>query len=187
MSKPNRKLLNRLIATLAALVTAATEQTARRNRAQLLRAARALRTVKPGRPVVMTQAEIALARTAPIGRHVVATAYGESLGSDVTAELQAKWDEFRSWQGDAGFGELGERFKGGLLNLKRRIWKLHSNGDSVNKISRDLWYEFSGYRMFGSPDAPNIRLLVPPEFVESVVDEATGRIGQPDGTVISAF
>jgi hypothetical protein len=120
----------------------------------------------------MTQAEIALARTAPIGRHVVATAYGESLGSNVTAELQAKWDEFRSWQCDAGFGELGERFKGGLLNLKRRIWQLHRNGDSADKISRDLCYEFSGYTMSGPPDAPNVRLLVPPEFVEATIEEA---------------
>src|SRR5437868_14343472 len=131
MNRASRKSLNRLLAVLGPLVKTAQQQTARRERAQLLRAARALRTLKPGRPVVMTQAEIALARTAPIGRHVVATAYGESLGSDVTAELQAKWDEFRSWQGDAGFGELGERFKGGLLNLKRRIWQLHRNGDSA--------------------------------------------------------
>jgi len=168
MSKLNRKFLNRLVGALLPLIATAQETTARRERAKVLRQAKALRT----RTVSHVAPKKPWDGLPGMAAKVVMTAYVEPASNDVTAELQAKWDEFRSWQCDAGFGELGERFKGGLLNLKRRIWKMHRNGDSAAKISRDLWYEFSGYTMSGPPDAPNIRLLVPPEFVEATIEEA---------------
>src|SRR4051794_8251021 len=97
MNRASRKSLNRLLAVLGPLAQAAQQQTARRERAQLLRAARALRTVKPGRPVVMSQAEIALARTAPIGRHVVRDAYDMPPTNRAVEDLLPSWEDWDRW------------------------------------------------------------------------------------------
>src|SRR4051794_16724796 len=95
--KANRKLLNRLIGALALLVTAAQEQQNRREKAALLRQARALRAVPQVRQVARAQAEIELAKVPPIGRAVVAAAYDVPMAQGRIEDLQASWDNFDAW------------------------------------------------------------------------------------------
>ena len=181
MSKANRKLLYRLLSSLAPLVTAATEQTARRERAQLLRAARALRTVKPGRPLVMSQAERELARTPPIGRAVVAAAYDVPPNNSRIEELHPSWDNWNSWAYDGvdtSFTAL-QFAKARNGPLKREVWNLFRRGMTAQQIARTLTYTLEYTDPKDRPE--NATMFASPQWVQSVVDEGIELVKRKNG------
>jgi hypothetical protein len=181
MNRASRKSLNRLLAVLGPLAQAAQQQTARRERAQLLRAARALRTVKPGRPVVMSQAEIALARTAPIGRHVVRDAYDMPPTNRAVEDLLPSWEDWDRWTYGGYDGSFtGIQFaKARNGPLKREVWNLFRRGMTAEQIARTLTYTIE----FPEPkDRPeNATMFASPQWVQSVLDEAIELVKRKNG------
>src|SRR5689334_7501886 len=141
MSKPNRKLLNRLIGALAPLIATTQETTARRESAALLRQARALRAVPQLRPAPMSQAERELARTPPMAHTVIRTAYDMEPASRAIEDLQPSWDNWNSWTyGGVDTSFTATQFSKARNALKREVWNLFRRGMTAQQIARTLTY-----------------------------------------------
>jgi hypothetical protein len=176
-----RKQLNRLLTALAPLVAAAQEQANRRDRARLLKQARALRAVPQVRPVARSQAKIALERTPPFGRAVVAAAYDVPIGRPLE-ELQPSWDDWDSWTyGGYDGSYTGTQFaKARNGPLKRQVWDCFRRGMTAEQIARTVQYRLEYLDPRDVPEG-NPVLFASPQWVQQVLDEAISIVKQRNG------
>jgi hypothetical protein len=181
MNRRTNKQLNRLIATLAPLVTTALEQQNRRERARTLRQARALRTAPQGRPVAMTQAEIAIARTLPMARHVVATAYDVPLNNRPIEDLQGSWDDWDRWTyGGFDPSYTAQQFaKARNGPLRREVWNLFRRGMTTPEIARSVAYRLEHLRPEDATDSDV--MFASPSWVQQVLDEGIEIVKKRNG------
>jgi hypothetical protein len=179
--KPNRKLLNRLLSTLVPLVTAAQETTARRERAALLRQARALRAVPQVRQVARSAAEIELAKVPPIGRAVVATAYDLPPTNARIEDLQPSWDDWDRWTYGGYDGSFtGTQFaKARDGELKREVWNCFRRGMTTDQIARTVRYRLEYLDPRDTPENPV--MFASPQWVQSVLDDGIQIVKQRNG------
>src|SRR5262249_43416870 len=179
MRKP-MKNLQELLAVLEPLVATCQEQRDRRERARTLRQARALRAVPQVRPVARSQAEIALERTPPFGRAVVAAAYDVPIGRPLE-ELQPSWDDWNRFAYDGVATSFTEQKFAEARNgpLKREVWKHFRNGMTAHEIARTLTYRLE----YADPrEAPgNPVLFASTEWCQSILDEGNEVVKQRDG------
>ena len=176
-----RKQLNRLLAVLAPLVTAAQETTGRRERARLLRQARALRVVPQVRQVPRSQAEIELAKVPPIGRAVVAAAYDVPPTNARIEDLQPSWDNFDAWTYGGYDGSFtGTQFaKARNGPLKHEVWNLFRRGMTAQQIARTLTYTLEFTDPKEKPE--DATMFASPQWVQSVLDEGIEIVKRKNG------